>query len=126
MLGEEVGHLGLDRLGQQGARPVAQHLGERVGERPWLKQLDDVSIGHGVSTPLLEKWRLEHPHDTPPSSVSPSPTSAHSPSAGCKANIARAKELMAAPMPQVEPPSVRDTADPHAMPDHRPPCPCCG
>ena len=47
-------------------------------------------------------------------------------SAGCKANIARAKELMAAPMPQVEPPSVRDTADPHAMPDHRPPCPCCG
>ena len=47
-------------------------------------------------------------------------------SAGCKANIARAKELMAAPMPQVEPPSVPDTADPHAMPDHRPPCPCCG
>jgi len=47
-------------------------------------------------------------------------------SAGCKANIARAKELMAAPMPQVEPPSVRDTADPHAIPDHRPPCPCCG
>src|SRR5499433_1355650 len=35
-------------------------------------------------------------------------------SAGCKANIARAKELMAAPMPQVEPPSVRDIADPHA------------
>jgi len=23
MLGQEVGHLGLDRLGQQGARPVA-------------------------------------------------------------------------------------------------------
>ena len=40
-------------------------------------------------------------------------------SAGCKANIARAKELMAAPMPQVEPPSVRDTADPHAIPDYR-------
>jgi hypothetical protein len=38
-----------------------------------------------------------------------------------KANITRAKELMAAPMPQLEPPSVRDTADPHAMPDHRPP-----
>jgi hypothetical protein len=47
-------------------------------------------------------------------------------SASCKANIARARQLMAAPMPQVEPPSVRDTADPHAMPDHRPPCPCCG
>jgi hypothetical protein len=68
-LGEKVG--GLNRLGQQGTRPVAQHLGERVGERPWLKQLDDVSIGHGVSTPLLEKWRLEHPHDTSPSSRQP-------------------------------------------------------
>jgi hypothetical protein len=53
MLGEEVSYLGLDRLGQQGARSVAQHFGERVGERPWLKQLNDVSIGHGVSTPLL-------------------------------------------------------------------------
>jgi len=49
MLGKKLGHLGLDRLGEQGARSVAQHLGERVGERPWLNQLDDVSIGHGVS-----------------------------------------------------------------------------
>jgi transposase-like protein len=32
MLGEEFGHLGLDRLGRQGPRSVAQHLGERVGE----------------------------------------------------------------------------------------------
>jgi hypothetical protein len=47
-------------------------------------------------------------------------------SAGCKANIARAKELMAAPMPAVDPPAAHDTADPHATTDHRPPCPCCG
>jgi hypothetical protein len=47
-------------------------------------------------------------------------------SAGCKANIARAKELMAAPMPAVDPPVAHDTADPHATTDHRPPCPCCG
>jgi hypothetical protein len=47
-------------------------------------------------------------------------------SAGCKANIARAKELMATPMPQVEPPAAHATADPDATPDHRPPCPCCG
>jgi hypothetical protein len=47
-------------------------------------------------------------------------------SAGCKANIARAKELMAAPMPQVEPPAAHATADPHTTPDHRPPCPSCG
>ena len=47
-------------------------------------------------------------------------------SAGCKANIARARELMAAPMAPVDPPAVHDTADPHAATDHRPPCPCCG
>src|SRR5262245_45814010 len=45
-------------------------------------------------------------------------------SAGCKANIARARQLMAAPMAQVDPP--HDTADPDATTDHRPPCPCCG
>jgi hypothetical protein len=47
-------------------------------------------------------------------------------SAGCKANIARAKALMAAPMPEVDPPAPAHTADPDAMTDHRPPCPCCG
>jgi hypothetical protein len=48
-------------------------------------------------------------------------------SAGCKANIARAKELMAAPMPTVDPPAAHDTAEIDATTtDHRPPCPCCG
>src|SRR6266851_6663921 len=46
-------------------------------------------------------------------------------SAGCKANIAHARELMAAPMPEVEP-AAQDTAGPDATSDHRPPCPCCG
>jgi hypothetical protein len=47
-------------------------------------------------------------------------------SAGCKANIARARELIAAPMPEAEPPAAHDTIDPDAATDHRPPCPCCG
>jgi hypothetical protein len=47
-------------------------------------------------------------------------------SASCKANIARAKELIGAPIPQVEPPAAHDAADPRATTDHRPPCPCCG
>jgi putative transposase/transposase-like zinc-binding protein len=47
-------------------------------------------------------------------------------SAGCKANIARAKELMAVPMPEGEPPAAHDTADPDVATDHRAPCPCCG
>ena len=46
-------------------------------------------------------------------------------SASCKTNIARARELMAAPMPGLDPPAAHDTADPHTT-DHRPPCPCCG
>ena len=46
-------------------------------------------------------------------------------SASCKANIARAKELIADPMPTAEPTAAHRTADPHTT-DHRPPCPCCG
>ncbi len=47
-------------------------------------------------------------------------------SPGCKANIAHARELMAAPTPAVDLLEAHDTADPDAMTDHRPPCPCCG
>jgi hypothetical protein len=47
-------------------------------------------------------------------------------SASCKANIARAKDLMAATMPEVDPPAAHDTADPDATTDNRPPCPRCG
>ena len=47
-------------------------------------------------------------------------------SAGCKANIARARELIAALIPEAEPPAAHDTIDSDAATDHRPPCPCCG
>ena len=47
-------------------------------------------------------------------------------SAGCKANIARARELIAAPLPPADPSQTRDAADPDITTDHRPPCPCCG
>ena len=47
-------------------------------------------------------------------------------SPGCKANIARARELIAVPMPAVDLLEAHDTADPDAVTDHRPPCPCCG
>src|SRR5437868_9819102 len=78
MLGEEFRHLGLDRLGQQGARSVAQHLGERVGKRPWLKQLDDVSIGHGVSLLCWRSGGSNTPTIRRLLPVRPSPTSAYS------------------------------------------------
>jgi hypothetical protein len=49
-------------------------------------------------------------------------------SATCKTNIARARELIAMPVPVTNPPVEHDDADPAATvaADHRPPCPCCG
>jgi hypothetical protein len=48
-------------------------------------------------------------------------------SAGCKANIARARELIAVRVPP-DPPAEDDNTDQAAgtTTDHRPPCPCCG
>src|SRR5262249_24894555 len=70
--------LGLDGLRQQRSRAVAQNLSQRIGKSSWLGELENVSVGHGVS---LLQWRsggVEHPHDTPPYPFMPSPTFAHS------------------------------------------------
>src|SRR5216110_1282001 len=75
---QKVSDFHLHGLREQGMRPVAQNLSERIGEGLWLSELDDVSVGHGVS---LLRWRsggVEHPHDTPPYPFMPSPTFAHS------------------------------------------------
>ncbi len=45
-------------------------------------------------------------------------------SAGRKANVARARELLEVPPPAM--PSPADTQEPTPSPDPRPPCPCCG
>jgi hypothetical protein len=45
-------------------------------------------------------------------------------SAGCKTNIARARELIAIPSPSISPLAVGVATA--AAGDHRPPCPCCG
>src|SRR6516164_8376418 len=77
MLCEKLSNLRLDRLSQQRTRAAAQDLCQGVGEDPWLGELDDVIVGHGVS---LLHWRsggVGHHHDTPPYPVSPSPTSGH-------------------------------------------------
>ena len=77
MTAEEARNLGLHGMHQQRSRASAQNLGQWIRKRPWLRQLDDIILDHGVS--LLE-WRsggVEHPHDTPPYPLTPSPTSAH-------------------------------------------------
>src|SRR5467141_2785343 len=74
MLAEKVRDLGLDRLGQQSTRPIAQDFGELIVDVSWLNQLDDVIFGHGIS---LLRWRsggVKHPHDMPPFRFPPSPT----------------------------------------------------
>src|SRR4051812_32119646 len=78
MLGEKFSHLGLDRLRQQRAPPIAQNLGERVGKRPWLKQLDHGSIGHGVSLLCWRSGGSNTPTIRRLLPVRPSPTSANS------------------------------------------------
>src|SRR5437879_3946726 len=78
MAAEQGCNLGLDSLRQQRSRTVAQNLGQRVGKSSWLGELENISVGHGVS---LLQWRsggVEHPHDTPPYPFMPSPTFAHS------------------------------------------------
>jgi hypothetical protein len=47
-------------------------------------------------------------------------------SATCKANITRARELIAAPEPLTESATARDTKADRAAADRRPLCPCCG
>ena len=75
---QEVSDFRLDGLREQGPCPVAQNLSERIAEGPWLSQLDDVSVGYGVSLLWWRSGGVEHPHDTPPYPFMPSPTSAHS------------------------------------------------
>src|SRR5207237_1293729 len=49
-------------------------------------------------------------------------------SAGCKTNIVRARELIAVPVPVIDPPAEHDDLGltSSAAAEHRPPCPCCG
>jgi hypothetical protein len=48
-------------------------------------------------------------------------------SSTCKVNIARARELIAAPAPPKETPAEHDNASTTSIgTDHHPPCPCCG
>src|SRR5215472_6955771 len=78
MAAEQARNLGLDGLCQNGSRAVAQNLGQRIGKSSWLRELENISLSHGVS---LLRWRsggLEHPHDTPPYPFTPSPTFAYS------------------------------------------------
>src|SRR5256714_15478100 len=78
MAAEQARNLSLDGLRQKRARAVAQCLGQRIGKSSWLRGLENISVGHGVSLLCWTSGGLEHPHDTPPYPFTPSPTFAHS------------------------------------------------
>src|ERR1700741_1492814 len=97
MAAEQARNLGLDGLCQKGSRAVAQNLGQRIGKSSWLRELENISLSHGVS---LLRWRsggLEHPHDTPPYPFTPSPTFAYSSRSGQKMALGFAQSKMYAP-----------------------------
>ncbi len=54
VLGEKFRHFGLDGLGEQSPRTVAQDHGQLVVKGSWLNQPNDVVSGHGIS---LLRWR---------------------------------------------------------------------
>jgi hypothetical protein len=59
LVGVSIGqsrHLGFDRLRKKRACSVAQDLGQRISESPWLGELQNVSVGHGVSS-FDGEWR---------------------------------------------------------------------
>src|SRR5712675_812227 len=74
MLAEKVRYLGLDRLGEQGTRPVAQDFGELIVDVSWLNQMDNVIFRHGISLLWWRSGGVKHPHDMPPFRFPPSPT----------------------------------------------------
>src|SRR3974390_482593 len=51
---KKPGHLRRDGLGQKRAGAAAQHLSQRVAKRAWLRELENITVGHGVS---LLQWR---------------------------------------------------------------------
>src|SRR6266568_3034746 len=78
MAAEQARNLSLDGLRQKRARAVAQNLGQRIAKSSWLRELENISVGHGVSLLCWRSGGLEHPHDTPPYPFTPSPTFVHS------------------------------------------------
>jgi hypothetical protein len=51
---QERRHVGLHGLRRKRPRPIAQHFGQTVLKRPWLHEIDNGIVSHGV---LRLRWR---------------------------------------------------------------------
>src|SRR5947209_3770031 len=60
-----------------GDASVIACAGERIGEAPWLSEVDDISVGRRI-TPSWKSGGVEYPHEIPPYPLLPSRASAHS------------------------------------------------
>ena len=68
---QKLGHFRFDRLGQKCPRAIAQNLAQPVGQNPWLNQLDNVIVGHGIIAPSVERVKARaDARDTPPAPIS--------------------------------------------------------
>src|SRR6516162_4354238 len=73
---EQARNLGLDGLRQNRSRAVAQNLGQRIAKSSWLRELENISVGHGVSllageveasnTPTIRRLTLSRRHQLSP------------------------------------------------------------
>src|SRR5829696_8202875 len=61
MADEQGRNLGLDSLRQQCSRTVPQNLRQWIGKTPWLGELENVSLSHGVSFLCWRSGGVEHP-----------------------------------------------------------------
>ena len=57
---KEIGNFGFNRLCQELASTLPQHVGQQIFEFPWLAQGNNGIVGHGVSL-LREMWLASSP-----------------------------------------------------------------
>jgi hypothetical protein len=60
MPAKEIRNLGLDGIGQKLPRTTAQNFTQWILKCTWLGELNDIILGHGVSS-FNGKWSFEHP-----------------------------------------------------------------
>jgi hypothetical protein len=65
-------------LAKRWSAVVGKPMKDDIGDITWLRELENISVGHGVSLLCWRSGGLEHPHDTPPYPFTPSPTFVHS------------------------------------------------
>src|SRR5260370_23821242 len=94
--GQKLGHFRFDRLGQKGARPIAQDFSQPISQSPWLNQFENVIVRHGISLLRSRSGGSNTPTICRLPRFTPSPTFSHS-------SPARARSRLQSDLPSLEP-----------------------